>query len=63
MVYEKNIYELAKQDRSEIDKNLVIEKSDLARLLQKKYGDLGAEGENDGEEEGKEGTDIDEELL
>ena len=61
MNYEKNIYELAKQDREEVDKNLVLGKSDLAKLFGKK-GDAGEGGEEDGEER-KDGDDIDEELL
>lgn len=38
-------------------------KSDLATLLAKKYGDRALGEGEEGEEEGKEGSDIDEELL
>ena len=34
MKYETDNYELAKQDREEIDRNMVVGKSDLANYLQ-----------------------------
>ena len=63
MKYESDNYELAKQDREEADRNMVVGKSDLATFLMKQgQGDKGADGEND-EDQAQQRNEIDEELL
>jgi hypothetical protein len=50
MKYEKDNYEVAKQDREVADRNLVMNKSDLSTLLKKSNGDkAGEDGKDDSE--------------
>lgn len=67
MKYESNNYELAKQDREGADRNLVVEKSDLANLrpLPRKNTDMSGKQE-DQQENARTGDrqfEIDEELI
>lgn len=62
MNYQKDNYELAKQDREDQHKNLVLEKSDLANLnrpiIQRKNSKASHQ-KGDGEPNGEEGKDVD----
>lgn len=64
MKYESDNYELAKQDREEADKNMIVGKSDLAMFLLKQgQGDkMAADGVND-DDNANYRNEIDEEML
>ena len=68
MKYEKDNYEVAKQDREVADRNLVMGKSDLSALLKKSNGDKSILKGEDGKEESEQKTsdrqcEIDEEMI
>ena len=62
--FEKENYELAKQDRKDADKNMVMGQSDLAAFLKQRREQMAnKEGEGSEGGEGKSQNEINEEML